>query len=237
MCGIVGGWSGQRFVALQDALPRMSAALAHRGPDDGGHWFDAEAGIALGHRRLSIVDLSPAGHQPMISACGRWVIVFNGEIYNHGELRRQLERSAGAGADAAAPAWRGHSDTETLLACFAGWGVERTLQATIGMFALALWDRAERSLVLARDRLGEKPLYYGRVAGALTFASELKAIRALPDSTPRSSRGAVALMLRHNYVPEPHYGLRGLHKLTPGTWLKFAPSDLAAGAFRRPRVY
>ena len=140
---------------LEALASRMALAIQHRGPDDAGAWADAQAGIALGHRRLSIVDLSAAGHQPMHSACGRFVMAFNGEIYNHLEMRAELE---GMGI-----AWRGHSDTETLLAGFEAWGVEATLKKTVGMFAIALWDAQERTLTLARDRFGEKPLYYGWV--------------------------------------------------------------------------
>jgi asparagine synthase (glutamine-hydrolysing) len=157
MCGIAGLLKPDRWPA--DAAARHATAMAdairHRGPDDAGVWVDEAAGVALAHRRLSIVDLSAAGHQPMASASGRWVIAFNGEIYNHAELRAEL---ATAGA---APVWRGHSDTETLLAAVAHWGLAATLQRCVGMFALALWDRQDRVLHLARDRLGEKPLYWG----------------------------------------------------------------------------
>ena len=191
----------------------MADALRHRGPDDAGVWVDAPAGLALAQRRLAIVDLSAAGHQPMASATGRWVIAFNGEIYNHAALRAEL---AAAGA---APAWRGHSDTETLLAGFEHWGVPGTLQRCVGMFALALWDRHARTLALARDRLGEKPLYCGWVGGRLAFGSELKALRALPGFANPVSRPALGLMLRLGYVPAPLSIYEGLYKLPPGTWL------------------
>ncbi|MFN3359627.1 MAG: asparagine synthetase B family protein, partial [Pseudomonas sp.] len=176
MCGLTGFWQpgGCRHDGAAVTVRRMADALAHRGPDDAGVWVDAAAGVTLGHRRLAIVDLSPAGHQPMASASGRFVIAFNGEIYNHAELRRELE------AAGRAPAWRGHSDTETLLAAVEAWGLERTLARSVGMFALALWDAQERALWLARDRLGEKPLYYGWQRGVLLFGSELKALRAHP---------------------------------------------------------
>ena len=160
--------------SLEEIAIRMALAIQHRGLDDAGAWADAQAGIALGHRRLSIVNLSPAGHQPMVSACGRFVIAFNGEIYNHLDLHAELQ------AAGVAPAWRGHSDTETLLAAFAHWGVVATLQKSVGMFAIALWDVQERTLHLARDRLGEKPLYYGWVNGAFVFGSELQGIARLP---------------------------------------------------------
>jgi asparagine synthase (glutamine-hydrolysing) len=155
----------------------MTATLAHRGPDDEGVWVDRQARIALGHRRLSIIDLSPAGHQPMVSPTGRFVITLNGEIYNYGDLRKELEAS-GHGFQ-----WRGHSDTEVLLAGFQAWGIGQTLERASGMFALGVWDKKERALFLARDRLGEKPLYYGRQHGPKSpflFGSELKALLSHP---------------------------------------------------------
>ena len=231
MCGLTGGWSGQRFGELQAALPQMTDAIAHRGPDDDGHWFDAEAGIALGHRRLSIVDLSPAGHQPMVSASGRWVIAFNGEIYNHMDLRASLESAR------CAPAWHGHSDTETLLAAIEAWGVEATLQRSAGMFAVALWDRDERTLWLARDRLGEKPLYYGWNRGVLLFGSELKALRAFPGFDAPVDRQALALYLRHNAVPAPFSIHQGIRKLLPGHWLRIGMRELESTAQPEPVAY
>lgn len=215
MCGLAGFWT----YALHDAdLAAIALAMAdrirHRGPDDEGAWVDAECGIAIAHRRLSILDLSPAGHQPMLSASGRWVLVYNGEVYNHLELRRCLE------AEGSAPPWRGHSDTETLLAAIEAWGIEETLSRSVGMFALALWDRAERALWLARDRIGEKPLFYGWQGDTFLFGSELKALRAHPAFNGEVDRGALALLLRHNYVPSPHSIYAGIHKLPPGTWMK-----------------
>jgi len=200
----------------------MVATLHHRGPDARGLWVDASSGIALGHTRLSIVDLSEAGAQPMLSAGQRYVMVFNGEIYNHLELRAMLA------SEAAEPAWRGHSDTETLLAGFEHWGVELTLTRAVGMFALALWDRNERGLVLARDRLGEKPLYYGWQGDALLFGSELKALRAHPRFQADISRDALALFFRHGEVPESYSIYEGIHKLVPGTWLRFNAAALSA---------
>lgn len=188
----------------------MTSTLRHRGPDDWGCWADSNGGVALGHTRLAIIDPSPAGHQPMTSACGRFVIAFNGEIYNHLDLRRELE------AAAAAPAWRSHSDTETLLAAMAHWGVAETLRRTSGMFALALWDRQERLLHLARDRLGEKPLYYGWAGKSLVFASELKAIRAHPDFAAQASLTAVHQYLRFGYVPSPLSIWTHVYKLEAG---------------------
>lgn len=213
MCGLAGVWSLGDFRLSRESLPKMTAAIAHRGPDSDGHWFDADAGIALGHRRLSIVDLSPAGHQPMQSASGRYVVVFNGEIYNHLNLRKDLEKSGHVFS------WRGHSDTETLLAGIEVWGFEETLKRSIGMFAIALWDRETRSLQLARDRLGEKPLYYGWHGKHFFFASELSALKAHPAFKPELNQQAIALMMRHNYIPAPYSIYQGIHKLTPGARL------------------
>jgi asparagine synthase (glutamine-hydrolysing) len=203
--------------AFKDDSVRMTAALRHRGPDAEGFWFDYEHGLALGHRRLSILDLSEAGHQPMVSADGRYVIAFNGEIYNFSQLRRELE------AASSAPAWRGHSDTEVLLAAIAAWGVEATLRRLIGMFAFALWDRDHRCLVLARDRIGEKPLYYGRLGGHFVVASELKALRAHQAWDRDIDPGSVALFLRHGYVPTPYSIYHGIYKLTPGCYMEVYP--------------
>ncbi|WP_428829784.1 asparagine synthetase B family protein, partial [Pseudomonas agarici] len=170
----------------------MNNKIAHRGPDAAEIWVDTSAGAALGHRRLAIVDLTPAGKQPMLSDCERFVIVFNGEIYNHEELRKEID------ADTYRVEWRGHSDTEVLLACLIHWGVERTLRAVVGMFAFAFWDRQEKLLTLARDRIGEKPLYYGWQDETLLFASELKSIKAFPGFKAEVNRNSLALFLRHN---------------------------------------
>src|SRR5690349_15124626 len=224
MCGIV-GFLGSAGPAGQDAavLRRMADQLRHRGPDDEGVWADEAVGIALSQRRLSIVDLSPAGHQPMFSACQRYVIVFNGEIYNYEQIRRKLDGEA-------AHAWRGHSDTEVFLEAISRWGIRGALESAAGMFAFALWDRRERTLVLGRDRLGEKPLYYGRIGASFAFASELKAFRAHPAWRPEINRDAVALLMRHNYIPAPYSIYRGISKLRPGHFLV-----LAAGE-REPRI-
>lgn len=213
MCGLAGLWlpaGSSPAEVLQDVALRCSAMLTHRGPDDGGVWVDEKSGVALAHRRLSVLDLSPAGHQPMHSACGRYVVIFNGEIYNHLDLRTELEHQGNA------PAWRGHADTESLLAAFAAWGLEVSLRKCVGMFALALWDRESRTLALARDRLGEKPLYYGWVSGAFLFASELKALRAYPGFPTEVDRGALALYMRHNCIPAPYTIYQGIRKLPPG---------------------
>jgi asparagine synthase (glutamine-hydrolysing) len=193
----------------------MIRALAHRGPDDEGVWIDSDAKIALGHRRLSIIDLSAAGHQPMVSPSGRYVITFNGEIYNHADLRRELE------AQGHEVSWCGHSDTETLLAGFDVWGIKATLNRAFGMFAFGLWDRQERALSLARDRLGEKPLYCGRQRenGPFLFASELKAFQQHPGFDPEVDRNALALFIRYLAVPAPLSIYRGISKLIPGTML------------------
>lgn len=206
----------------------MSAALTHRGPDAEGFWLDE--GVALGHRRLSILDLSPAGAQPMQSACGRYVIAYNGEIYNHLDLRNDL---AAAGA---APDWRGHSDTETLLAGIAHWGLDETLKRAKGMFAVALWDRAEKRLSLARDRMGEKPLYWGWAGSDLVFGSELKALRKHPEFPRDTCRQALAQYLRFAYVPAPRSIHPGIYKLEPGCILTVdgTPPHVAPNAPLRP---
>jgi len=217
MCGIAGfvGFQGLTGGQAREVAVEMALRIAHRGPDDAGVWVDDSLEVALGHRRLSIVDLSPAGHQPMHSDSGRYVMVFNGEIYNHQALRDQL--SSGNGPPVK---WKGHSDTETLLGCFDAWGVEKTFQATVGMFAIALVDRETRELFLARDRIGEKPLYYGWQNGTLLFGSELKALKAHPKFAGEIERNAIALQLRHNCIPAPYSIYKGIQKLPPGTFLR-----------------
>ncbi len=207
MCGIVGFVGGFDPAQGVVAVRKMAATLAHRGPDDFGEWVGA--GIALAHRRLSILDLSPSGRQPMSSASGRYVVAFNGEIYNHHEIRSELGNLP----------WHGHSDTETLLAAVEVWGIKRALTKFKGMFAFALWDSHDRKLLLARDRLGEKPLYYGWINGVFAFASELKAFRAHPDWRGRVDRAALASYMRFGYVPAPHSIFQGVRKLLPGTFL------------------
>ncbi len=224
MCGIVGFLDSSlrgTNETLEATVVRMADALRHRGPDDGGAWVDADAGIALGHRRLAVVDLSPHGRQPMHSACGRYVIAFNGEIYNFKALRRELEEERCGGA----LPFRGHSDTEVMLAAISRWGLGAALRRLNGMFAFALWDRKARRLHLVRDRLGEKPLYYGRAGGIVLFGSELKALRAHPDFLAAIDRDALALYLRHNYIPAPHSIYKGVYKLPPGTALTLAAGD------------
>lgn len=213
MCGFAGFLTAGRCTPddwVRSTLARMADAIASRGPDGVGYWNDISSGIALGHRRLAIVDLSPAGAQPMESACGRYVMAFNGEIYNHLDLRKQLEGQP----------WRGHSDTETLLAGIGAWGLRATLERCIGMFALAVWDRQSRTLALARDRLGEKPLYYGWQGKGgeecLLFGSDLSAIRAHPAFAADINRSALSLFMRHNAIAAPHSIYEGIHKLPPG---------------------
>jgi asparagine synthase (glutamine-hydrolysing) len=227
MCGVTGILTAARG-APAESIEAMTYALRHRGPDAGATFIDQAAGVALGHRRLAVVELSERGAQPMYSANGRYVIVYNGEIYNHRDLRRELETKT-------AVAWRGTSDTETLIECFNAWGVAATLKKTVGMFALALWDRAERRLTLARDRFGEKPLYYGYAGrGAsttLVFGSELKALRACRRFDNAIDRDAVALFLRYSYVPTPYSIYRNIFKLEPGAIFQIRADELSA----RPR--
>lgn len=214
MCGIAGFIDCRGKLGPDELGPivaRMTKSLAHRGPDDAGIWTEPESGVALGHRRLSILDLSAAGHQPMSSASGRFVLTFNGEIYNFRDLRQQLE--------AAGHCFRGHSDTEVLLAAFAEWGIAASVERLLGMFAFAVWDRRERQLTLVRDRMGEKPLYYGAVEGTFLFGSELHALRAHPAFRAEIDRGALALYLRHNCIPAPHSIYQGIKKLQPGVLL------------------
>jgi asparagine synthase (glutamine-hydrolysing) len=218
MCGITGFYQINGLgVDAGVSLERMATQIIHRGPDDGGVWMDVDRGVALAHRRLSIVDLSPAGHQPMASASGRFVIAFNGEIYNHTSLRSALELNG------IAPVWRGHSDTETLLAGFEAWGIKATLEKSIGMFAFALWDKQTCTLTLGRDRLGEKPLYYGwqgeGEGKVFLFGSELKALKAHSAFKAEVNRDALALMMRHNYIPAPYSIWLGINKLQPGCLL------------------
>lgn len=211
MCGISGYWRRQGVFGAE-ILSAMTDAITHRGPDNAGYWHDPDVGVALGHRRLSILDLSPEGHQPMISASNRYVIVFNGEVYNFSELRRNLEPAGFR--------FRGHSDTEVMLAAIEAWGLESAVKRFIGMFAFVLWDRELRSLSLVRDRLGIKPLFYGWVSGALVFGSELKVLHAYPGFDNPVDRKALTLLLRHNYIPAPYSIYEGIHKLMPGKILQ-----------------
>lgn len=224
MCGIVGFVGGFDHLNGLIAVRKMAATLVHRGPDDVADWIGD--GVAFAHRRLSILDLSQSGRQPMFSASGRYVVVFNGEIYNHREIRSELRNLS----------WRGHSDTETLLAAVEAWGLKEALTKFKGMFAFALWDCRDRKLVLARDRLGEKPLYYGWINGVFTFASELKALRTYPGWHGRVDRAALASYMRFGYVPAPHSIFQGVRKLLPGTFLVL-PSTATPGIEMAPQSY
>ncbi len=213
MCGIAGLLSDKGVDPA--SLRRMTDRIAHRGPDDEGACIDAGASVGLGDRRLSILDLSPSGHQPMASNDGRWVIVYNGEIYNHGEMRAALDEDSRGPKSNGIP-WRGHSDTETLTEAIAAWGLEVALEKAVGMFAFALWDRSERELHLVRDRFGEKPLYWGWTGGSFVFASELKAVRSLERFDNEIDRRAVKLLAARTYIPAPLSIYRRLYKLPPG---------------------
>ena len=226
MCGLAGYWTIGDAAAGARA---MEGALRHRGPDGGDVWADPAAGIALAHRRLSILDLSDAGAQPMASPSGRYVTVFNGEIYNHLDLRRELEADGPV-------AWHGHSDTETLVHGIERWGLDETLRRAVGMWAIAVWDRRERRLELARDRFGEKPLYWGWGAGGIVFGSELKALKATPGFANPVDEHALALFLRYAYVPAPHSILAGIYKLEPGVIATITADALAAPAAAPPTV-
>lgn len=233
MCGIAGFVSAQRVgYDRRQVCGTMLETLRHRGPDDGDVWCDPNGEATLGHRRLSILELSGAGRQPMISRCGRLVLVFNGEIYNHLEIRRELAELDGAPGE-----WNGHSDTETLLAAFVAWGVEATLERAVGMFALALWDCEKAELVLARDRMGEKPLYYGWQGSDFLFASELKAVRAHPQFDGELDWMAAAAFLRRNYIPAPTTMYRNMRKLLPGTCVRLRLRDVCASDLPPPEPY
>ena len=221
MCGITGFLTCGPLeeASAMRRLRGMCDSIERRGPDDAGYWVDAQAGVALGHRRLAIVDLSELGHQPMTSACGRYVIVYNGEIYNAEDLRRDLDSQSGASN------WRGHSDTEVLLAAIVRWGIDETLQKAHGMFAFALWDRQERVLTLARDPLGEKPLYYAWIGNNFIFGSELKALRAHPAFADVSiDRDALSMYMRYCSIPAPHTIYSGVSKLIPGAIATVRPA-------------
>jgi asparagine synthase (glutamine-hydrolysing) len=232
MCGIAGlfrpGGGDER--ELSTIAKHMTDALAYRGPDAVGYWTQSSIGVAFGHRRLSVLDLSQAGSQPMHSDCGRLTVTFNGEIYNHLDIRSELE------AAGAAPNWRGHSDTETLLCAVRHWGLEAALQRFSGMFALALWDERERTLTLARDRFGEKPLFYGWSGRDLIFASELKAMAMHPAWSPSLDRGALTSFMRYAYVPAPSTIWTAIRKLPPASYVSFVP-EVRAGQMPAPKPY
>lgn len=232
MCGIAGFWHPTASYNPTDVAHSMHVAIAHRGPDDFGVQTIDTVGLTLIHRRLSILDLSSAGHQPMQSLNKRWTIVFNGEIYNHAVLKHELETQFGV------LPWRGHSDTETLLMAFEHWGIEATLVKLVGMFAIALYDAQTRQLTLIRDRVGEKPLYYGWQNGALLFASELGAIKQHPCFYEEINRDVLALYLRHNVIPSPHSIYQGISKLEPGHYVTFDLTlDVGQSSLALPHCY
>jgi asparagine synthase (glutamine-hydrolysing) len=227
MCGIIGFYSSEVAICFEDIFS-MNSAISHRGPDDSGIWKDFDEGIVLGHRRLSIVDLSNSGSQPMISHSGRYVIVFNGEIYNHNDLRDDLSTLDES------ICWKGLSDTETLLVAFEFWGIEKTLEKIAGMFAIAVWDKKSRTLSLIRDRMGEKPLYYGWQGNhgkkTFLFGSELKALKRHSEFEGAINRDAIALFLRHNYIPCPYSIYKGIYKLRSGHILQLSANDFEKGS-------
>ncbi|RMH36313.1 MAG: asparagine synthetase B, partial [Nitrospirae bacterium] len=228
MCGIAGFVSRQAGPEAAALCHDMIDALVHRGPDDGGVWSEPSSGVVMGHRRLAILDLSPRGNQPMHSSSGRYVVAYNGEIYNFLRLQKELELQGAR--------FCGHSDTEVLLAAVEAWGVRGAVEQFVGMFAFALWDREERTLWLARDRIGEKPLYYGWQGKSFLFGSELKALRRHPDWQGEIDRDVLALFMRHNYVPGPWSIYRGIRKLLPGTLLCFQVGT-PPGTLPEPEAY
>lgn len=231
MCGLTGFWIAtvQNVDYLHDQITQMTNTIIHRGPDDSGAWIDPEIGLAFGFRRLSIIDLSPTGHQPMQSANEQFVIVFNGEIYNYQELRADLECRGHL--------FRGHSDTEVILAAVVEWGLELAVKNLIGMFAIVLYDRHNKELFLARDRLGEKPLYYGWQGSSFLFGSELKALRVQHDWRGEINRDVLGLYLRHNYVPGPYSIFTGINKLPPGTYARLTWQQLQDRDYPVPVPY
>lgn len=219
MCGITGGFVRTALPEFKNGISRSCLAMSHRGPDGSGTWTDEEM-VVLGHVRLAIIDLTDTGSQPMRSFCNRYMISFNGEIYNHIELRKSLENAGHR------ITYKGSSDTETLLACFSIWGIKKTLQETVGMFALGLWDTEKKELTIARDRFGEKPLHYGYIGDNFSFASELKALEALPGWEPIMNEKAVASFLRHGYIAAPESVYANIFKLMPGCFMTISRADL-----------
>jgi asparagine synthase (glutamine-hydrolysing) len=220
MCGFAGYLnrsSSQDQLAEEAMLKRMTDSISYRGPDDSGYWCDRDRGIGLGHRRLSVVDLSIEGHQPMQSPSGRYVIAFNGEIYNYNDLQKRLSSEIEGGVR-----WRGHSDTEVLLAGFDVWGIQGTVERAVGMFAFAVWDKHENTLTLGRDRIGEKPLYYGWQGNSFLFASELKALKRHREFKAEVDRRSICLLMRHNCIPAPYSIYAGIQKLMPGCLLSIS---------------
>ena len=234
MCGINGFYS-KSSSTFDNVILKMNSAISHRGPDTNGTWLDKNSGIVLGHQRLSIIDLSVAGNQPMRSNSGRFILTYNGEVYNHLEIRKEIEKSNSN------IKWRGNSDTETLLEAIDFWGIEITLKKIDGMFAFGLWDHKIRSLILVRDRIGEKPLYYGWQGKGndkvFLFGSELKALKVHPEFNGVINRDAIALQLRHNCIPAPYSIYKDIYKLLPGHYLELKESDLKNGLLPSSKTY
>ena len=234
MCGICGFYS-KSFLSFNDVINKMNIAISHRGLDSSGSWQDKNAGVVLGHQRLSILDLSITGQQPMQSSSGQYIITYNGEIYNHLDIRKEIKEINSN------VVWRGTSDTETLVEAIEAWGIESTLKKIVGMFAFGIWDKKNRILTLARDRVGEKPLYYGwqgKVVNKIfLFGSELKALKAHPEFSGEINRDSVALQLRHNYIPEPYSIYKDIYKLLPGHYLQLKENDLSKILLPNPKPY
>uniref|UniRef100_UPI0040497561 asparagine synthase (glutamine-hydrolyzing) n=1 Tax=Flavobacterium sp. TaxID=239 RepID=UPI0040497561 len=220
MCGIVGFIAKNQLLNFRQVLDDMGNSIAHRGPDSAGIWFDENHGIGFSHRRLSIVDVSASGHQPMFSKSERYVLIYNGEIYNHSELRKKIEKKTGAFK------WSGHSDTETLLESIEVFGIDQTLRFLVGMFAIAIWDAHERKLTLVRDRAGEKPLYYGWQNGVFLFGSELKAICKYPEFEKKIDQNALKSFFKYNYIPAPYSIYQSVKKVIPGTIITLSVDDM-----------
>ena len=214
MCGFVGVMSRNKTMLSKNMITSMTDSIRHRGPDDSGFWSNETTGISLGHRRLSILDLSATGHQPMHSPSNRYVLVFNGEIYNHLEIRAQLYKHT----------WIGKSDTETLLIAVEKWGIHKAIRLCIGMFSFAIWDNNKEELILGRDRMGEKPIYYGWQSknnnSCFLFGSELKALKNHPSFLPKINRQSLSLYMQYSYVPTPYSIYQGIFKLKPGHLLR-----------------
>ena len=234
MCGICGFYS-KNSLNFNNTILNMNSAISHRGPDSSGFWQDNDSGIVLGHQRLSIIDLSEAANQPMMSSSGRFVLTYNGEIYNYLEIREELQKLNSI------IKWKSSSDTETLLEAIDFWGIEKTIKKIVGMFAFAVWDRKHRRLILARDRIGEKPIYYGWQGNGdrrvFIFGSELKALKVHPEFNRAINREAVALQLRHNYIPDPYSIYENIYKLLPGHYIELSNQDLKKGFLPRPKTY
>ena len=232
VCGLAGVLLSERkSIPISDIVDHMAATLKHRGPDSSGNWVDTTQGIGLSHRRLSIVDLSEHGRQPMVSQSERYVLAYNGEVYNHLEVRIRLEKETGP------IKWQGYSDTETIVEAIAHWGVGKTLTQLVGMFAMALWDKQDGDLTLARDRIGEKPLYFGIFQGALVFGSELKALKKFPQSALVVNPQAVASFMRAGYVPEPHSIYESVSKVPAGTFMTFSNDNVVRNILPQPNAY